>query len=121
MSINSFFNCRKSENPRQYSKGKSFAFTKWSPSEHFVNDEFKQDFVSYNGDLYACMKSNINIPPGNSPFWFKVVEKIPSESFVPVIDDDGNLSWTERIGNEFPETINLRELCSFHELEWDEY
>lgn len=97
-----------SEFSRDYSKGKSFSFSKWSPAVTYTNDVFKQDFVNYNGDLYACIKTNTNSEPDKSPYWYLVVEKIPATTLFPEIDEDGNLSWRERIGDELPETVNIK-------------
>lgn len=91
---------------RDYSKGKSFSFSKWSPSLTYTNDEFKQDFVTYNGDLYACIKTNTNVKPNSSSQWCLVVEKLPSEIAFPKIDDFGVLSWEIGSG-ELPKPIQI--------------
>jgi hypothetical protein len=51
---------------RDYLKGKSFDFSEWNPVKTCTNDSFKQDFVRYNGSLYACIHTNTNIIPGTS-------------------------------------------------------
>lgn len=68
-------------NSRDFSKGKSFNFSTWNPVETYNNDSFKQDFVTYDGNLYACMISNTNKTPGtNSRYWTLVLEKIPGNN-----------------------------------------
>lgn len=92
---------------RNYSKGKSFAFTKWSPAVEYKNDLFKQDFVTYNGDLYACIKTNVNESPDQSSSWYLVINKLLPITFVPFVDENGNLIWKEREGNELPTNSNI--------------
>lgn len=102
---NFFKKCDVTSN-RDYSKGKSFSFSKWSPSLTYTNDEFKQDFVTYNGDLYACIKTNTNVRPNSSSQWCLVVEKLPSEIAFPKMDDFGVLSWEIGSG-ELPKPIQI--------------
>ena len=54
---------------RDYSKGKSFNFSEWTPSTPYTNDLSKQDFVTYKGKLYACQTSNVNEEPSSSEKW----------------------------------------------------
>ena len=55
-------------------KGKSFDFSIWNPIKTYVNNEFKQDFVSYQGKLYACIKNNTNVPPTEDRYWVLCVD-----------------------------------------------
>lgn len=55
-------------------KGKSFDFSIWNPIRTYVNDEFKQDFVSYQGKLYACIRTNTNVLPIEDKYWVLCVE-----------------------------------------------
>lgn len=127
ISKNFFHNCSGNSFSRDYSRGKSFSFSKWSPAITYTNDIFKQDFVNYNGNLYACVKTNTNESPEKSDCWYLVVDKIPSTTLFPEIDSDGNISWRERVGDELPETVNIRGPkgdCDTEELiekinEWD--
>lgn len=48
---------------RDFEKGKSFNFSEWDPITLYTNDTFKQDFVTHNGVVYVCIKSNINCNP----------------------------------------------------------
>ena len=93
---------------RNYSRGKSFAFSEWSPRYSYINDNFKQDFVTYKGDLYACITSNTNTDPSTSKNWLKVICKLPAITFIPSVDSEGNLVWSERTGDEMPESTNIK-------------
>lgn len=93
--------------PRDFSKGKSFNFSEWNPIETYVNDSFKQDFVTYEGNLYACIKNNTNSIPGTCKCWLLVLEKLAGITFTPIIDSEGNLSWTTYVGAEVPEPVNI--------------
>lgn len=55
-------------------KGKSFDFSIWNPIRTYVNDEFKQDFVSYQGKLYACIRTNTNVLPTEDKYWVLCVD-----------------------------------------------
>ena len=90
----------KPESSRSFNKGKSFNFSEWNPITEYTNDAFVQDFVMYNGDLYVCWETNINCVPSQSNKWLKAVSKLKGQIFVPEVDDDGNISWYETVGNE---------------------
>ena len=62
---NSRVTCDKNHINRDFEKGKSFNFSKWDPVTTYVNDTFKQDFVTYDGTLYVCLKSNTNVVPSS--------------------------------------------------------
>ena len=49
---------------RSYAKGKSFEFTEWSKLNNYTNSGIKQDFVTYDGSLYACI---CDVAAGNEP------------------------------------------------------
>ena len=40
---------------RNYNRGKSFRFSEWETGKVYKNDDYIQDFVKYNGVLYACV------------------------------------------------------------------
>lgn len=64
---------------RTYAKGKSFDFTVWNPQKTYVNDDYKQDFVSYQGKLYACIRTNTDIAPTNTFYWVLCVSNLGGE------------------------------------------
>lgn len=72
MNINKDYNIS-----RNYNRGKSFRFSKWEYGEVYKNDDFIQDFVSFDGILYACNKS--------------FTKKCPN--YVLQYSDDTNLDW----------------------------
>lgn len=65
---------------RNYAKGKSFDFSVWNPEKTYVNDDYKQDFVTYQGKLYACIKTNTNIVPTEDFYWTLCVEFLGGET-----------------------------------------
>lgn len=65
---------------RTYAKGKSFDFTVWNPQKTYVNDDYKQDFVSYQGKLYACIRTNTNIVPTNTFYWVICVDSFSNDN-----------------------------------------
>ena len=71
-----FIDCENPIGSRDYSKGKSFRCWDWEINQNriFVNDDFYQDFVIYQGSLWACI-SNTNTVPGTEPYWEKVASK----------------------------------------------
>ena len=83
---------------RDFSKGKSFNFSTWNPVETYTNDSFKQDFVTHQGNLYACMISNINKSPnGNPKYWTLVLERLPGNNIsmgegTDVLNTPGNFN-----------------------------
>lgn len=93
---------------RDFSKGKSFDFSEWNPVKTYVNDSFKQDFVTYAGNIYVCIHTNTNVVPGSSECWMLALERLSGTTFVPVIDDEGNLSWQIYTGTETPGTFNIK-------------
>lgn len=48
---------------REFNKGKSFEFSEWTPLTKYTNDSFKQDFVSFNNTLLACIRTHISEEP----------------------------------------------------------
>ena len=48
---------------REFNKGRSFSFHKWAPLTKYSNDDFKQDFVTYNNALLACKMSHESSEP----------------------------------------------------------
>ena len=51
------------ERARILSRGKSFEFSEWKSLTQYTNDCFKQDFVSLNGALLACVVSHTSEQP----------------------------------------------------------
>ena len=93
---------------RDFSKGKSFDFSEWNPVKTYMNDSFKQDFVKYQGNIYVCMHTNTNVIPGTSDCWLLALDRVAGTTFIPVVDDEGNLSWTIYTGIESPGTFNIK-------------
>lgn len=79
---------------RDYSRGKSFDFGVWNPHKVYLNDDYKQDFVSYENRLYACIKSNQNKRPTNESYWVVCVDT----TFETIVSDNSFL-----VGNGLPE------------------
>lgn len=69
---------------RSYSKGKSFKFSEWNELDTYNNDEFIQDWVSFENKVYVCLKNNTNVRPGTSDHWQPVLEEI-----------DGYIRWDD--------------------------
>lgn len=44
-------------------QGKSFNYSEWNSDKTYVNNNYKQDFVSYNGAMYACISDVTGINP----------------------------------------------------------
>lgn len=106
-----FGHCNNSEQSyREFNKGKSFNYSEWNPAIEYNNNAFVQDFVTYNGDMYVCIETNVNEIPVNSEKWVKAVSKIKGQVIVPNVDDDGNISWSEALTSDtiFVETKNIR-------------
>ena len=104
-----FLSCNCEHYDRRYSKGKSFNFSIWQPQVEYTNDLYKQDFVNYDGNIYVCLKTNNNEIPSESKNWLLVMSKLPGVTVVPVITEDGLLSW-EVVKDEInlPDPINIK-------------
>ena len=109
------FNC--DTTTRNLNKGKSFRFSEWDKTSLFVNDEYIQDFVSYAGSLYACIKSNSNITPSNEQYWKLVISGVEGPQgevgetgaiFTPHVSESGVLSWTNDKDLENPVSVNIK-------------
>lgn len=109
------FNC--DTTTRNLNKGKSFRFSEWDRTSLFVNDEYIQDFVSYAGSLYACIKSNSNITPSNEQYWKLVISGVEGPqgevgetgaTFTPHVSESGVLSWTNDKDLENPVSVNIK-------------
>ena len=109
------FNC--DTTTRDLNKGKSFRFSEWDETSLFVNDEYIQDFVSYAGSLYACIKSNSNITPSNEQYWKLVISGVEGPqgeigetgaTFTPHVSESGVLSWTNDKDLENPVSVNIK-------------
>lgn len=68
---------------RDFYKGKSLILDHskqpWSKDLMYFNDEFRQDFVIYNGELYSCLETNVGDIPSESNKWLLVIPKIKGE------------------------------------------
>lgn len=62
--------CLDPDESRTFHQGKSFRFWNWEDhkSRTFVNDEFFQDLVKYEGSIWICVNTTITIP-GTSEDW----------------------------------------------------
>ena len=109
------FNC--DTTTRNLNKGKSFRFSEWDKTSLFVNDEYIQDFVSYAGSLYACIKSNSNITPSNEQYWKLVISGVEGPqgevgetgaTFTPHVSESGVLSWTNDKDLDNPVSVNIK-------------
>lgn len=69
--------CLDPDESRSFYKGKSFRFWDWSKNKDrtYLNDEFFQDFVAFNGTLYVCINTTTTIP-GTSDDWKLVVRSV---------------------------------------------
>lgn len=92
---------------RNYNRGKSFRFSEWCSGIVYKNDDFTQDFVEYKGVLYACVAPFTSKLPDKSNDWELVVDGVGA-TFIPHVDKDGNLTWTNDSDLENPQGINLR-------------
>lgn len=94
---------------REFNKGKSFDFSPWCPLTKYTNNDFKQDFVSYNDVLLACKKThvsedpptfiydNLNNPIGvNSDDWYLVFSS--KDRYIQI--DDSALIFDENMNSE---------------------
>lgn len=93
---------------RNYHRGKSFRFSNWCPGITYKNDEYTQDFVKYKNALYACKISFTTKVPDKSTDWELVIENNNSVLFVPNVDENGNLTWTNNSNLENPKAVNLK-------------
>lgn len=62
--------CLDPDESRTFHQGKSFRFWNWEDhkSRTFVNDEFFQDLVKYEGSIWICINTTTTIP-GTSEDW----------------------------------------------------
>lgn len=106
------------DNSRILSRGKSFNFSKWSPSTKYENDCFKQDFIVFKNVLLACKESHIsnesnmprllhediydsNIVTGvDSKYWEFVLSPQSGLIYKPIYNSDNGLLFWE-ITNDF--------------------
>ena len=97
---------------REFYRGKSFWLdpTKqpWSKDLIYYNDDFHQDFVIYNNELYVCINTNSGSIPGSNSDWTLAVPQIEGKAFYPTVDEDGNLSWELYESQDLPTTMNIK-------------
>lgn len=105
-----FTDCQNPINTREYSKGKSFRCWDWDEhkGQTYVNDEFYQDFVVYNHELYLCVTTTTT-EPGTSEDWILAVRQVEGKVFYPNVDLNGNLSWSiiDKV-DKAPDTVNIK-------------
>lgn len=66
------------------SHGKSFNFSEYSDTANYTNNSIKQDFVSYNGAMYVCLKNIKGVNPemdtafGNRKglYWMQIIKGV---------------------------------------------
>ena len=92
---------------RNYNRGKSFRFSEWCSGIVYKNNDFTQDFVKYKGVLYACVAPFTSKLPDKSDDWELVVDGVGA-TFIPHVDEDGNLTWTNDADLSNPTSINLK-------------
>lgn len=135
--MNTYKHCSNSgkDLARNYARGKSFDFTIWNPQKTYVNDDYKQDFVSYQGKLYACVRTNTNVIPTNDFYWvicvnsfgtedvsnslFLIGEGVPSDYSVP----DGTV-YFDLLNNtfyKFTQTWKVIGKINTGDLDWGEF
>lgn len=125
-------NCNILHNHKNSKIGKSFNFSIWDRFSAYENNEEKQDFVEYEKNLYACIKSvgmddinpkiDTNDGQRTGKYWVRVVSGIKGEDgdvFVPSISEDGILSW-KRNSNIDPKPVNIMGSRGYGlEFKWD--
>lgn len=116
---------RSQEYARFLSKGKSFEFSKWSPLTTYTNDCFKQDFVVFENTLLACKKTHVSswnecpqlitkdddllhVIDCISDYWEFVISGVPGATFIPIVDENGNLSWKVSTETTLPIPVNIK-------------
>lgn len=116
---------RSQEYARFLSKGKSFEFSKWNPLTTYTNDCFKQDFVVFENTLLACKKTHVSswnecpqlitkdddllhVIDCISDYWEFVISGVPGATFIPIIDENGNLSWKVSTETTLPIPVNIK-------------
>lgn len=68
--------------------GKSFNYSEYSDIIRYTNNQIKQDFVSYNGAMYVCLKDVSGVNPeidtanGNrkGQFWLQIIKGVKGET-----------------------------------------
>ena len=101
--MHTYKKCNK-DTDRNYYKGKSFDFGIWTPVKTYINDDYKQDFVTYKNQLYACIRTNQNVIPTDDFYWTVCIDfaQYSGENFL--------------IGNGFPEYKNVKENTIYLDL-----
>lgn len=68
--------CLNPDESRTFYQGKSFRFWDWEDHKNrtFVNDEFFQDLVKYNGSVWICINTTTKVP-GTSEDWVVFASK----------------------------------------------
>ena len=101
--------CLDPDESRTFHQGKSFRCWDWTENKDrtYLNDEFYQDFVMYNGALYVCLNTTTKSPE-HLDDWRLVMREIEGIVWKPIVDTQGNLSWEIWSEGEIPESVNIR-------------
>ena len=101
--------CLDPDESRSFHRGKSFRCWDWDENKErtYLNDEFYQDFVMYNGSLYVCINTTTE-KPGLSKDWRLVIEQLEGRIFLPTVDLDGNLTWDLWRGDFTTHSVNIK-------------
>ncbi len=104
-------------NTKDFYKGTSFRYNyEWSPGTHYFHDEYIIDFVSHNGIMYVCKETveSYSSPNIDTAHWAYIMEGQKGDKgemgtiFVPTVDGNGNISWSNDAGLPNPETMNIK-------------
>ena len=90
INLHSFDGCKTNGTDPTVYKGTSFRFPGiWHVGFNYHNDDRFIDFVSYNGSLWGCLKSNIgseeSAPIDGSEYWSKVLDSVKGDCYIPTV------------------------------------
>lgn len=140
---------RLTEYARTLNRGKSIEYSKWDKLVYYTNDCFKQDLVSRNNALFACLKSHtsdldnapdvlykdvngIKEPVAKNPEYWELVMVFENAGeggngdgavYIPEYDFDTNmLSWTPVYNpdNLDPIRMNIDTMLSNYRREFND-
>ena len=113
--------CLDPDESRTFHQGKSFRYWDWEDNKGntFVNDEFFQDFVTKDGNLYICINTTTTVP-GTSDDWKLAVNKLEGPRGEKGEDGDSAYEVWLRLGNIGTEQDFINSLEGQCILEWEE-
>lgn len=113
--------CLDPDESRTFHKGKSFRYWNWEDCKDntFINDEFFQDFVSKDGNLYICVNTTTTVP-GTSPDWKTAVTRLAGEQGERGETGESAYEIWLRLGNIGTEQDFINSLRGPCILEWEE-